>query len=97
MQQRRVELAGILRLAVQEGIEGLQIAFGGHGFRSYSAAERRMASDLRLRFAQFGQDLQRLRRFLLVDAAHGEADMDEHPVADASLDGMLPHRRCRRY
>ena len=28
------------------------------------------------------------RRLRLVDAAHGEADMDQHPVADAGIDGM---------
>ena len=44
-----------------------------------------MASHLGLRLAQFVQQLQCARRLVLVDAAHGEADVHQHPVADAGL------------
>ena len=45
--------------------------------------------ELLLRLAEFGQDLERLGGLGLVDAAHREADMDQHPIADAGFDRML--------
>ena len=38
--------------------------------------------DLCLRLAQFVQHLQRARCLVLVDAAHREPDMHQHPFAD---------------
>src|SRR5579863_4636488 len=45
--------------------------------------------DFRLRLAEFGEDAQCFRRFGLVDPAHGEPDMNEHPIADAGCNGMI--------
>jgi hypothetical protein len=43
----------------------------------------------RLRFAEFGEELEGAFGFRGIDAAHGEADMDQHPVADTGFRGML--------
>jgi len=39
-----------------------------------------------LRFAELGEDSQSLERLRLVDPAHREADMHEHPISDAIFD-----------
>src|SRR5215469_2154360 len=36
----------------------------------------------RARLAQLAEDLQLIGRLFLADFAHGEADVDEHPIAD---------------
>ena len=45
--------------------------------------------ELGLHRAQLFQDFQRLRGLAGIDAAHREADMDEHPIADAGFGRIL--------
>jgi hypothetical protein len=42
-----------------------------------------------LYFAKLSQDLQRRFRFVLVNQAHAEADMDQRPVANAPFEWMV--------
>ena len=39
--------------------------------------------DLGLRFSEFGQEFEGFYGFVVVDAAHGETDMNQHPFTDA--------------
>src|ERR1700736_1173110 len=65
------------------------------------------APELVYELTQFGEQYQGLRCFGLVDTAHSEPDMHEHPIADAGLDWVsfidnrrdgfpAAHRRHRR-
>ena len=44
---------------------------------------------LGLNLTELGEDREGSRRLLFVDPAHSEADMHQHPVADARLKRML--------
>ena len=81
--ERGVELLGRLRDAVQERIEALEIGLLRHRVGAFTGRGEPHGFDFRLRLAEFGENAQCFRRFGLVDPAHGETDMDQHPIADA--------------
>jgi hypothetical protein len=45
--------------------------------------------DLGLRFSEFRQDFEGFYGFVIVDAAHRETDMNQHPFANARVDRMI--------
>ena len=80
---RAHQLAGILLLAVQERIQARAVRGSSRHRRISDAGPHRL--HLGLRLAQFVQQCQRARRLGLVDAAHREADMHQHPFADTGI------------
>ena len=79
--------ARLLRPAVQERIEALEDRVVRHGHLE-PAGERRIAS-ISACASPSSVRSSSVSASSLVDAAHGKADMHQHPVADAGVDRML--------
>ena len=78
-------LIGVLGLAVQKRIKARKFLFVGHDTLSYRVARKPHRFHFGLRFAEFGQNLHGLRDFRLIDPAHREADVNQHPITDTGL------------
>ena len=92
LKQRAAQPGRILLVAMQERIQLLQCAAFCHDAGFLMPTRAAHGFHLGLRLTQFMQQFQCARRLVLVDAAHGESDMHQHPFADIGF-RLPPLRR----